>query len=281
MNILEVSNLTKSYPSFQLDNISFSIPKGYIMGFIGENGAGKTTTLNAILNIINKDKGSIKIFGLDMETHELEIKKDIAYMTGNAFYPKKKLKDITSSFKRFFIDWDENIYQEYIKKFHLDEQKKVDELSRGMQVKYQLSLALSHHAKLIILDEPTSGLDPVARDQLLQLFQEIVEDGEVSILFSTHITSDLEKCADYITFIQNGKLVDSTSKDELLDKYLLVNGPKELLSKVKNSLISYKENAFGFTGLLYKEDFQNNLEFHTAKPKLEDIMIFYAERREY
>ena len=279
MNILEVKNLTKKYETFKLDNISFSIPKGYIMGFIGENGAGKTTTLNAILNIINKDSGQINIFNKDMDQHELDIKKDIAFMTGNSFYPKKKLGDITSIFKRFFSTWDESIYREFITKFNLDESKKVDELSKGMQIKYQISLALSHHAKLIILDEPTSGIDPVARDQLLEIFQSLVEEGEITILFSTHITSDLEKCADYITFIQDGKLIESLNKEELLEKYLLVNGDKKTLPKIQSSLIAYKENAFGFTGLAKTENTIKLEHVKTAKPNLEDIMIYYAERR--
>lgn len=279
MNILEINNVSKTYPTFKLDNISFSIPKGFIMGFIGENGSGKTTTLNAILNVINRDSGEVKVFGLNMDEHEIQIKKDIAFMTGNSFYPKKKLKDITKVFKTFFSEWDDQVYLKFLNKFDLDENKKVDELSKGMQIKYQISLALSHNAKLIILDEPTSGIDPVARDQLLEVFQEIIEDGEISILFSTHITSDLEKCADYITFIQDGKLIESSTKDEILEKYILVNGSKEVLNSMKDTMISYKENAFGFTGLAYKNSIPNNAKINLAKPNLEDIMIYYSEGR--
>ena len=201
-------------------------------------------------------------------------------MTGELFYPKRKVVEITNVFKRFYSNFDEEIYQRYIDKFNINPEKKIDELSRGMNVKYQIALALSHHAKLIILDEPTSGLDPVARDQLLEIFQNIIEDGEVSILFSTHITSDLEKCADYITFIKDGKIISSTSKDELLETYLLVNGDIDFLEKIKPKLISYKNNAFGFTGLIRKEDFIENKELRTGKPNLEEIMIYYSEKRD-
>ena len=280
MNSLEVKNLTKKYDSFLLDNISFSIPKGFIMGFIGENGAGKTTTIKSLLNVIKKDSGEVKIFGRNIDEHELELKRNIGFVSGDSFYPKRKVKDITDVYKRFYSNWDEQAYQEYLKSFNIDPNKKMDELSKGMKMKYSLSLALSHHAELLILDEPTSGLDPVARDNLLETFQTAVEDGEVSILFSTHITSDLEKCADYITFIKNGKLIESSSKDDLIDKYRLVNGTKEQLSLVESQLISYKENAFGFNGLIKTSDVKANSPINYGQPSLDDIMIYYANKEE-
>lgn len=261
-----------------MNDVSFSIPMGYIMGFIGENGAGKTTTLKAMLNIISKDGGHVSIFGKDMDEFEIEIKKDISFMSGKSFYPKRKIKEITKVFKRFFPNFDDDLYFKYIQKFNLDQDKKMDELSQGMSLKYSIALALSHHAKLIILDEPTSGLDPVARDALLEIFQSIIEDGEVSILFSTHITSDLEKCADYITFIQNGQIIESLAKDNLIDKYRLVNGGKEAIDDIKNDLISYKKNSFGFTGLIKKEHLKENNSIRVGVPSLDDIMIYYAER---
>jgi len=275
MNCLEVRNLTKKYETFTLNNISFEIPKGYIMGFIGENGAGKTTTINALLNIINRDNGTVSIFGKDIDKQELEIKKDIGFVSGESFYPKSKLRDITKVYKRFYSKWDDSTYQSYIKLFKLNEDKKVDELSKGMKMKYALALALSHKAELLILDEPTSGLDPVARDNLLEIFQTVVEDGEVSILFSTHITSDLDKCADYITFIKDGKLIESSTKDDLIDKYRLVNGTKEQLSEIKDQMIAYKENAFGFNGLIETKDVkQTGVRY--GVPSLDDIMIYYS-----
>ncbi|MCF7931425.1 MAG: ABC transporter ATP-binding protein [Acholeplasmataceae bacterium] len=278
MNILEVRNLRKEYPKFILNDVSFVIPKGYIMGFIGENGAGKTTTLKAMLNVISKDGGTVDIFGKNMDENEIEIKKDIAFMPGNAFYPKRKIKDITRVFRRFYSNFDEEIYQEYLKKFNLDQDKKIDELSQGMSLKYSIALALSHHAKLIILDEPTSGLDPVARDSLLEIFQSIIEEGEISILFSTHITTDLEKCADYITFIQNGEIIESLSKEDLIAKYRLVNGSLGSLSSIETDLISFKKNAFGFTGLIKTDQLKENDKIKIGIPSLDDIMIYYAER---
>lgn len=280
MNNLIVKNLSKKYDNFILDNISFEIPQGYIMGFIGENGAGKTTTIKAMLNIIKKNSGEVTVFGKNIDTHELDIKRNIGFVSGDSFYPKSKLKDITSVYKRFYPLWEEDTYQKYLKMFELDSFKKLDELSKGMQMKFYLALALSHQAKLLILDEPTSGLDPVARDGLLEIFQTLVEDGEMSVLFSTHITSDLEKCADYITFIRKGKMVESCTKDDLLDKYKLVNGTKDNLDEVKDILVSYKENSFGFNGLIHTRDVATSSKVQYGQPSLDDIMIYYAQKGE-
>jgi len=278
MNILEVKNISKQYDKFLLDNISFEIAKGYIMGFIGENGAGKTTTINSILNVIIRDSGSVTVFGKDMDEHELEIKANIGFVSGDSFYPKRHVKEVTDVYKRFYPAWDEEVYQSYLKKFNIDPSKKLDELSKGMKMKFCISLALSHKAELLILDEPTSGLDPVARDNLLEVFQSLVEEGEVSVLFSTHITSDLEKSADYITFIQDGKLIDSCSKDDLIDKYRLVSGTKEQLSSIQDKLISHKTNAFGFMGLINTSDIPGNTNIKFGQPSLDDIMIYYANK---
>lgn len=277
---LDVKNLSKTYSKFKLNNISFSIPKGYIMGFIGENGAGKTTTINSMLNVIKKDSGTVKVFGKDFDENELELKKDIGFVSGKSFYDKKKISIITDVYKRFYSTWDENIYQSYLKQFNIDDSKKMFELSKGMQMKYSLALALSHHARLLILDEPTSGLDPVARDNLLEIFQTIVENGEVSILFSTHITSDLEKCADYITFIQNGELLESCTKDDLLDRYRLVNGSKEQLDSIVNRMVAYKENAFGFNGLIKTSLVESSELVQFGQPSLDDIMIYFAAKED-
>ena len=277
MDALVVKKLKKSYKTFELKDVSFSIPQGYIMGFIGENGAGKTTTIKSMLNVINKDSGEITILGKDIDHLEIEIKKDLGYISGDSFYPKKKLKEVTAIYQTFFNTWDEDVYKNYLKRFNLDDNKRIDELSKGMKMKYELSLAMSHHAKLLVLDEPTSGLDPVVRDELLEIFQTIVENEETSVLFSTHITSDLEKCADYITFIQDGKIIDSATKDDFVEKYYVVNGEKEELSTLKDKLIGYKENAFGFNGLIEVSKFKKNYPIKYAKPTLDDIMIYYAE----
>lgn len=278
MDLLSVSDLRKEYKSFTLDSVSFGIPAGYIMGFVGENGAGKTTTIKSILNVVTRNGGSVKIFGKDIDEHEMEIKSDIGYVSGEMFYPKKKLKDITRVYRRFFSRWDQDVYREYLNRFKLDENKRLDELSKGMGMKYTIALALSHHARLLILDEPTSGLDPVARNSLLDVFQSLVAETEMSILYSTHITSDLEKCADYITFIQDGRIIESAQKDDILDNYRLVNGGQEDLAKIRDQLIAYKTNAFGFTGLIRTGESTLPGGIKTAKPSIEDIIIYFAER---
>ena len=279
MNSIEIKNLTKKYKTFTLDNINLSIPKGYIMGFIGENGAGKTTTIKTMLNISKRDEGQIKILGKDIDLNEVEIKTKIGYVSGDIFYPKKTIKEITKYYKRFYKDWDESIYQSYLSQFNLDSNKKIDELSKGMQLKYLITLALSHHAELLILDEPTSGLDPVARDNLLELFQTIIENEDTTILFSTHITSDLEKCADYITFIKDGRIVESCSKDDLIDAYRYVTGSESELEQMKSRLISYKVHAFGFNGLIMTSDCLKTDTVKIGQPTLDDIMIFYSSNR--
>lgn len=279
MNSIEIRNLTKVYRTFTLDNVNLTLPKGYIMGFIGENGAGKTTTIKTMLNIAQKESGQVKIFSQDIDKAEIEVKSKIGYVSGNMFYPKKSLKEITKYFKRFYNEWDEDLYQSYLNRFKLDSNKRIDELSKGMQLKYLITLALSHHAELLVLDEPTSGLDPVARDNLLELFQTIIEHEETTIFFSTHITSDLEKCADYITFIKEGKIMESCSKDDLLDAYRFVSGSDKDLEQMKDRLISYKNHAFGFNGLIRTEDVKKTDLAKIGQPTLDDIMIFYSSHK--
>ncbi len=281
MYALEVKGLHKSYEKFQLKDVNFSLELGYIMGFIGSNGAGKTTTLKSILDMIHVESGDIKVLGQSFINNEIQLKQDIGYAFGGTdFYMKKKIKQVTKVVKRFYKKWDDSVYETYLKKFKLDPDKKIAELSEGMKVKYALTLALSHDAKLLILDEPTSGLDPVARDGLLELFQELVEDGTRSILFSTHITTDLEKCADFITYINNGKIIDSATKDDFIGKYYLLQGPTEKAKSLEKEMVAYKTNSFGFTGLIKKEDFRpvEGVEFEA--PSLEEIMIYYAKKED-
>ncbi|OXM15660.1 ABC transporter ATP-binding protein [Paenibacillus herberti] len=274
-------NVTKKYEHFHLKNVSFQLEKGYIMGFIGANGAGKTTTIKSILNLVRMDSGEIHILGKNMTEHEIELKQEIGSAFGDInFYTRSKIKTLTNVIKRFYSTWDDQIYYKYLKKFNIIEDKKIAELSTGLKVKYSLALALSHGAKLLILDEPTSGLDPVARDNLLDTFQEIVQDGEISILFSTHITSDLEKCADYITYIHNGQIINSAEKEEFIDTYRLLNGKNEQLDLVKNNLNSYKTSSFGFTGLIHTKDFDPTLDIKASIPNLEEIMIYFSKKEE-
>lgn len=200
MNVVEIRNVSKTYPSFCLNNVTFSLESKKITGFIGRNGAGKTTTIKAMLNLIHPKSGEIKYFDIPLNEHETEIKQKIGYSTGSiSWYPRKRIKEIIGVSKTFYSTWDENAYRKYMTMFSLDENKKPIELSQGMKVKFNLLLALSHQAEILILDEPTSGLDPFSRDELLDLFINLKEHG-VTILFSTHITSDLEKCADNIIY---------------------------------------------------------------------------------
>ena len=217
--ILEVEKITKKYPAFLLDNASFSLESGSIMGFIGRNGAGKTTIIKSILNLIHTDSGTIRIFGKSYTGRENDIKERIGYATSsNIFYPRKTLKEITEMTRIFYRNWDQESYEKYIALFNLDESKKMKDLSEGMKVKYSIALALSHRAELLILDEPTSGLDPVSRDEILTIFRNLKENG-TSILFSTHITSDLEKCADWITYIKSGVIIKSEELSAFLSSY--------------------------------------------------------------
>lgn len=228
MVLLEVKNITKAYPNFAIRGINFSIPKGKIIGLIGKNGAGKSTTLKAILNLIPIDHGEIEMFGKDFLTEEINCKQNLGVVLGSFdFYKEKKIKDITKVTKRFYPNWDETAYQKYLAEFSLDPEKKVKELSAGMQVKYSIVLALSHQAKLLIFDEPTSGLDPVSRDDLIMIFLQLVKNGERSILFSTHITSDLEKCADAILYIKEGKLIKAAPKAEFIQSYQYLKTAEE------------------------------------------------------
>ena len=277
MDLLTVEGLSKKYDGFELSDISFALPPGYIMGFIGRNGAGKTTTIKAMLDFVHRDAGAVTILGKDYFAHELELKKAIGVTLGGAaFYPKVSLARITKVFRRFYDTWDDAAYRAYVRRFELDENKKVEQLSAGMKTKYVLALALSHHARLLVLDEPTSGLDPVSRDDLLDLFHEIIEDGERSILFSTQITSDLDKCADYITYIKNGRMVASLDREDFLGAYLLVKGRKDQLGPdLEKALIGYKLTELGFTGMVAAADREAARGCDLSTPDLEQIMVYH------
>ena len=229
MSIVEVKGLSKRYPEFTLDNVSFSLEKGRITGFIGRNGAGKTTTIKSMLNLVHPDAGEVSYFGIPFAVHEAEIKTRIGYSTGTLnYYPRKKLKDLIAVTKLFYPNWDEDAARDYAELFKLDLNKTPLELSEGMKVKCNLLLAMSHRAEVLILDEPTSGLDPFSRDELLDVFLQLREHG-VAILYSTHITSDLEKCADDILYIRNGKIIASETRE----KYIETMGqPGETLEEI-------------------------------------------------
>lgn len=217
--LLRVQNLCKQYPDFELKNLTFSLDAGCITGFIGRNGAGKTTTIKCLLNLVHPTSGSIEYFGMPFLEHEAEIKQRIGYAPGAVnYYPKKKIESILAVTRRFYPTWNEQTCQRYLESFALDPAKTPSELSEGMKVKFNLLLALSHDAELLILDEPTSGLDPFSRDELLETFQELRNDGK-ALLFSTHITSDLERCADDIIYLRKGELVAASTIEDFKQKF--------------------------------------------------------------
>lgn len=273
--ILELIDVSKKYPTFELKKINFSLERGKIMGFVGRNGAGKSTTLKTIMNLISFD-GSIKVNGKEFRDDEVENKQNIAFILGGVnvyhFVTVKTLKNVT---RRFYKHWDEQLFQNYIKLFNISESKKVRELSQGMKVKLNLAIALSHKANLLILDEPTSGLDPVSRDEILNMFLDLVQKEDVSILFSTQIVSDLEKCADVITYIRNGEIVDSTTLDDFVNKYYLIKGDFKTLDKdLKKYIIGYREQRSNFEGLVKKENINFFENYEKNTPSIEKVMVF-------
>ncbi len=278
MNLLEVKNLCKSYPSFKLEDVSFSLPKGYIMGFIGKNGAGKSTAIKCIYNLIKKDKGDIYLLGRKLEDiSELELKQEVALMLGGMdIYPTSKIGEIGEVVSSFYKNFDNETYNRLLKKFELDKNKKFKELSNGMKSKFLLTLAMSHKAKLLILDEPTSGLDPYSRDQLLEEFQNYIQDGERSILFSTQIVSDLESIADYIGYIKEGKIIDFATKDDFVSSYKIFSTKKEIGGYIDPSiLVGIRESSVSFEGLIRSKDASKLPEgIELSEPSIEEIMIF-------
>ena len=275
-NAIEIQNLCKSFKDFSLNNISFSLPMGYIMGFVGQNGAGKTTTIRLILNMINRDGGEIKLFGLDNVRDEQKIKQDIAVVFDDIYFVDSwKVREVETAIKRFYSNWSSKLFRQYLSSFHLPMDKKVKELSRGMKMKLMLAVAMSHEAKLLIFDEPTSGLDPVARDELLGILSKYIADGQKSILFSTHITSDLEKIADYITVIDHGHIFYSGTKDDLLESYCIVRGgPHDLTDELKKNIIGLTTNIAGFAGLLPTSEMKHLApEIVTETPSIDEILI--------
>ena len=275
-NTLEIKNLSKEYKSFALNDISFSLPQGYIMGLIGPNGAGKTTTIKLMLNMLKKTEGSIKILGLDSVTDQNKIKESIgAVFDANYFVQDWTVKEVEKSIGIFYDSWDSNKFKSMIQRFGLDSNKKVKELSRGMQMKLMLSCAFSHDAKLLILDEPTSGLDPIARDELLDILLEFISDGKRSVLFSTHITSDLDKIADYITFINNGALIYTGTKDEFMDGFRIIKGGINDITKEQEKMIlGIRKYSTGFEGLIKASDIHCFSHLDCEPASIDQIIVF-------
>ncbi|HHZ01449.1 MAG TPA: ABC transporter ATP-binding protein [Tissierellia bacterium] len=279
--ILEIDNLSKEYADFKLDNVSFNLKRGYIMGIIGPNGAGKTTTIKLIMNLIKRSSGEIKVFGLDNLKKEKEIKNRIGFVYSDInFYENFSVNNNAKIIANFYDNWNWEIFYAYLERFKINKNQIFKDLSKGMKVKFAISLALSHDAELLIMDEPTSGLDPIFRHEVINILQEYIEDGNRSIVFSTHIISDIEKMADYITFINKGKIVFSEDKIKLLDTYRIVKGGLDILDDtLENVFINITKNKYGFSGLttnyskLY-EKYGSSLVID--KPNIEEIMIYMA-----
>ncbi len=277
MNAIEIHDLHKSFVGFSLKDVSFSVPQGTVMGFIGENGAGKSTTIKCLLNLLKKEHGEILLFGKDAVEHEIAIKYDIGVVFDDLHVPETlNATQLDKFMKKVFKTWDSPYYFERLAQFKVPERKRVKELSRGMRMKLSIALALSHHPKLLILDEPTSGLDPIIRDEILDLFLEFMQDETHSILFSSHITSDLEKIADYITFIHNGEILLSESKDVMLYEYGIFKGSNEEVSELpEHAIIGKRIGAFGVEVLVHRNEVSE--VFTLEKPTIEEIMLFYVK----
>ncbi|MPQ32207.1 ABC transporter ATP-binding protein [Clostridium estertheticum] len=278
-SVLDVRNLNKSYGDFCLNGLNFKLEKGYVMGFIGPNGSGKSTTIKSIMNLIKKDSGSISVFGMDNVKDERKIKEKIGFVYDeNIFYGMLTINEMKNIIAGFYRRWDENKFKEYIKHFELNPNKVIDKLSKGMKIKFALALALSHGAELIVMDEPTSGLDPAFRSELMDILYNVIQNEEMSIFFSTHITADLEKIADYITFINKGSMVFSESKEEVLQKYAIVKGSSRLLDlNIRKEFIGIRETASGFEALTDNKE-KARILFNDSckieKASLEDIMVY-------
>ena len=249
--ILTVRNLCKNYPAFELHDVSFSIRASSIMGLIGRNGAGKTTTIKSILRLVRPDGGSVEFLGQPVDDDAAALRREAGYVSGDlCYYPRKRLSQLTAVTRSFYSAWDSARYEALLRRFSLDDSKRVCELSAGMKVKYQLACALSHGAKLLILDEPTSGLDPVSRDDLLDLLRSLCEQDGVSILFSTHITSDLDACADDVTYLQNGAVAASCPLSEFTAPWKKLTGPEASLTpELKKTLRGLRVHRGEFEGL--------------------------------
>lgn len=283
MEAIEIKELEKSYNKFKLDIKELIVKKGFITGFIGPNGSGKTTTIKAIMNMVKADKGEILVLGEDIKTNT-DIKETLAFVGDTCgFLEESKLKNVKKTVSRFYKKWDETLYKKLIEKFGLDESLVYGKLSKGKKKQFELTMALATKPKVLIMDEPTANLDPVVRNEFLEVLQEQMEEDENTVFYSTHITSDLEKCADYIIFIYKGQVILQGEKDYILETHSIVKGKKELLDEeTKNVLISVKSTGYNFEGLTNNKKkafdiFGNEVIYERAN--LEDIMLYYTGRK--
>ena len=276
-HILEITGLSKSYPGFSLQDISFALPDGCITGFIGKNGAGKTTTLKSILGLVPNISGTIKWFGMDLSANEKEIKERIGIVLDDGgFYDELTLSEMKSIIASAYKSWSNDDYNMYLARFSLNPKQKIGTLSKGMRMKYALALALSHKAEFLIMDEPTSGLDPLIRNQLLEILKEFMDNGGRGVFFSTHITSDLDNIADTLIMIDEGHIVFQEEKDNLLDRYRIVKGDvADLCPDTEKLLMNIDKTPFGFTAITkYADDLRKRMPHcMLERPSIEDIML--------
>ena len=283
-NALEVHSLNKSFDRFALKDVSFTLPRGAVMGFIGENGAGKTTTIKAVLGLIRKDSGDISVLGGSIEDASIRAKIGVVFDDLH-LHKTLRIRQAAKIFPHLYEDWDADLFKEYLNRFNLDAEKKIKDLSRGMRMKLSIALALSHHPELLILDEPTAGLDPVVRDEVLEIFQDFMQDENHAILFSSHITSDIDKIADYLTFIHDGEILFSVTTDELLGEAGILKCSAEeadALDAEREGLLRIRKNQFGCEVLI-----RNKEQFRMRHPEAvidsvttEALMLFYARGEE-
>ena len=282
MNSIEIRNLQKNYKNFSLNIDNLDIPEGYITGFIGPNGSGKTTTIKSLLGMVKPDSGEIKILNSNINK-DTKTKENIAYVGDESgFLEESKLSNLHKIISKFYPNWDESLYQNYLTKFNIDESKLYKDLKKKKKKQFELIMALSHHPKLLIMDEPTSSLDPIIRNEFLELMQDHIEMDSMTVFYSTHITTDLDKSADYIVMVYNGEILLQGEKDYILDNHVLIKSKKALIDNtIKKQFISLKENAFGFEGLISNKKKAYELFGNEAiyeKCTLEDLLLYYTRR---
>jgi len=282
--VLEIKSLCKSYGDFSLRNVNMSLEKGTLTGFIGPNGAGKTTTIKCVLNMIKPDAGKIAVLGMDSVSDDLEIKQRLGIVLDDGhFYEELSLEKMKRLIAPMYPVWNDRIYDFYMEKFKLPKDKKIKALSRGMRMKYSLALALSHNAELFVLDEPASGLDPLVRGELMEILKDLVYEDNKTVMMSTHITSDLDKIADYLFFILSGEIILHGQKDEIKDRHAIVKGSVAALSPdYEKYFIGINKTAYGFEGLtdnkaVLKKVLPQSTVYEV--PTIEDIMVYYTRRQ--
>lgn len=278
-DVIEVSALRKTYGSFSLKDISFSVPKNCITGFIGINGAGKSTTIKSMLNLIGREKGQVRFWGMDLKEHEQEIKNRIGVVLDNgAFYENLTMNEMKRVIAPAYTSWDEKAYREAMERFSLDPRQRISTMSKGMKAKFALVLALSHHADLLIMDEPTSGLDPLIRSDFMKLLLDFMKQDGKSVFFSTHITSDLDRVADMLVLIHDGRIIFQEEKDLLLERHKSIKGPLQwLTTEIKEQFLTLDESGYGFSGICkdFGELKPKSEALIVEKPRIEDVMLAY------